>query len=161
MNDTRTIFCRHIITGNHLEGITHRFDGGHQLLIFHADEIGSLVATYNTIGNEFLTFVIFRHFTAVSNLTLGSQIGIQTCFGHHHGDLLCSIGIIGLNSHIVNLRTYAEGRVGCKRPWCCRPGQEIGCPPLCHLRFRVLHLKLCRTSGVFDIPVTAGLIQLV
>ena len=161
MHDTRTIVGCNIIAGDHLEGISHRLDGGHQLFIFHTDKIGSLVTAYDAIRNELFASIVFRHLATVSNSTLDRQIGIQTCFSQYQRHLVGCVRIICLNSHIVNLRAYAKGRVGSKRPRCSRPGEEIRSTPLCHLGFWVLHLELCRTSRILHITIATWLVQLV
>ena len=104
MHDTGTIVGRDIITGNHLEGVTHRFDGRHQLLILHADEVRTFVMTDDLPRDHLVTSLIGIQVTV---LTLFLEIGVQTCLCHHDGDRLCGIGVKGLHGNIVDLRTNA------------------------------------------------------
>ena len=129
MYDTCTIVSGYIVARNHLEGIAHRFDGRHQLLIFHSNEVNTLVASYDTIRYQFLALLVFGQFTAIGDSTLSRQIGIQSCFCQYNSHFVCGVRVICLYGNIVNLRTYAECRVSCQCPWCCRPGKEIGCAP--------------------------------
>ena len=160
MYDTGTVVRCHIVAGNHLKGITHRFDSGHQLLILHTDEVSTLVASHDTIGNQLLTPFVLRQLTAIGDSTLGRQIGIQTGLCQNDGDGFGGIGIVGLDGYIVNLRTYTQCGVRCQRPRRGRPCQEIRCTPLSHLRLRVLHLELCRTCCIFHVTIATGLVQL-
>ena len=161
MYDTCAIVSRHVVTGNHLEGFTHRLDGGHQLLVLHTYEIRTLIASYDTIRNQLLAFLVFRHLAAIGDSTLSRQIGIQTSLGQYDSNFLSGIGIVSLHGYIVNLRTNAECRVSGQCPGRCRPCQEVRCTPSRHLGLRVLHLELCRTRRVLHIAIAAGLVQLV
>ena len=161
MYDTCTVFGSNIVTGNHLESIAHRLDGRHQLLILHAHEVRTLVSAYDAVGNELLTFFIFRHFPSVGNVALGRQVGIQTGLCQNQCNRVGGIGIVGLNSHVVNLRAYAECGIGCQGPGSRGPCQEVRSSPPCHLRLGVLHLEHRRTGGVLHVTVAARLVQLV
>jgi len=109
MYDTSTVIGSHVIARNHFESIAHGLDGGHQLFIFHANEVSAFVAGHDAIGNQLLTFLIFGQFTTVGDSTLSRQIGVQTGLGQHQRYLVGGIGIVRLYSHVVNLRTYAKG----------------------------------------------------
>ena len=52
MYDTSTIVGGYIVTGNHLEGITHRLNGRHQLLVLHSNEVCTLIACYDSVWNQ-------------------------------------------------------------------------------------------------------------
>ena len=87
------------------------FHPRHQLLIFQTDQLLTCIPANDAIRHKFLALIVFRHLTVVCDCPLRSEIGIQTTLGQDNGDLLTVIGIVGLNSHIVDLRTYAEGCV--------------------------------------------------
>ena len=113
MNDTGTIVGCHVVARDDLKGIAHRLDGWHQLLVLHSHEVSTLIMSHNTIRNQFGTFLVGRQLTTVGDGSLGREIGIQTSLSQHNRDLVGAIGIIGLYGHIVDLRSYTEGRVGC------------------------------------------------
>ena len=109
MYNTGTVVGRYIVTGNHLEGIAHRLDSGHQLFVLHTNQVSTFVAGHDTIGNQLVTTLILGQFAAIGNGTLSGQIGIQTGLSQDNRDRFSGIRIIGLNGYVVNLRTYAEG----------------------------------------------------
>ena len=102
--------CLHIV-GSICIKLGRRLHPRHQLLILQTYELFACIVAYNTIWNELLTFIIFRHFAVICDMTLWCQIGIQTAFCQNDSNLLGIVGIIGLHSDVVNLRTYAEGCV--------------------------------------------------
>ena len=109
MYNTGTVISGHVVAGNHLKGIAHRLDGGHQLLIFHAYEVGTFVASHDAIRNQLVATLELRQFATIGDSSLSGQIGVQTSLGQHQRHLVGSIGVVGLHSDIVNLRAYAEG----------------------------------------------------
>ena len=161
VDDTGTVIGSDIVARNHLEGIAHGLDGGHQLLVLHTHEVGTLITGHDAIGNQLFATRIFGHIATIGNGTLCGQIGIQTSLGEHQCYLVGSIRIIGLHSDIVDFGTYAECRISSQRPRCRRPGKEIRCTPLCHLGLRILHLELCGTGGVLHVTIATRLVQLV
>ena len=161
VHDTCAVLSGDIITRDDAESLAHRLDGGHQLLVLHTHEVGSLVAAHNTIGHKLLSLLIFRHLATVGNLALGSQIGAQTSLGQHDGDGLGGVGIISVDSHVVNLRAYAESAVRSQRPGRRRPSEEVGSPPPCHLRFRILHAEQGGARCILHVAVATRLVQFV
>ena len=87
------------------------FHPRHQLLILQTDQLLTCIPANDAIRHKLLALIVFRHLAAIGNCTLRSEIGIQTALCQDDGDLLTVITIVGLHSHIVNLRTYAEGCV--------------------------------------------------
>ena len=159
MHDTGTVVCGHIVTGNHLKGIAQGLDGWHQLLVLHTHQVSTLVAGYDAVGNQLVALLVLRHLTAVSDGTLSREVGIQTSLGQDYSNFLGCIGVVGLDGHIVNLRTYAEGRVGCQRPRCRSPREEVRCAPVRHLGLGILHLEHRRACRVLHVAVAARLVQ--
>ena len=76
-----------------------------------AHEVSALVVAHDAEGNHLLALLISRHLVALSHAAIGVQIGLNASLGHYDGHGASVVGIIGLHSHVVNLRAYAEGRV--------------------------------------------------
>ena len=86
---------------------------------------------------------------------------IEQRLGQHDGHLLARIAVVGLHSHVVNLRANTEGCVAGQGPGRGGPSDEVRCTPLCHFGLRVLHLELAYHRQVLHVSVAAGLVQLV
>ena len=83
----------------------------HQLLIFQSDEFFTRITAYDAIWHKLLTLVVFGHLITVGDVTFGSKVCVQTTLCKDDRNFLGVIGIIGLYSHIVDLRSYAKGSV--------------------------------------------------
>ena len=158
MHNTGTILSGHVVTGNDPErSVLHRTDHGQQLLIGHADQVRSLIVGYNLPWNHFLSGFVTGQI-AVASFFL--EIGCHTGFGQHNGDWFGAVRVERLDGYIVNFRSYAERRVGSKRPRRRRPGHKIRCAEGRHLRLRVRHTEKSGTGSILHVAVASGLIQL-
>ena len=131
MHDTGTIFSRHIITRDYAEGLIggvvpialsiqlHRLYPRQQLSILHTDQLRTFVFAHDLEGNQFITRLVILQAQA---LGLGVEMVIEQGLGQHSSHLLTRIGIVGLNSHVINLRTYTEGRIRRQGPRRSGPG---------------------------------------
>ncbi len=161
VHDAGAVLRGDVVARNDAEGVAHGLDGRHQLLVLHAHEVSALVSGYDAIGYQLLALLVLRHLATVRDGSLGGQVGVQTGLGQHQRHLVGGIGVVGLDGHVVNLRPYAECRVGSQCPRRGGPSQEVRCSPACHLGLRVLHLELCSTCGVLHVAIASGLVQLV
>ena len=160
MHDTSTILGRHIVAGNDTECVAHGLNHRQQLLVLHAHEVGTFIATHYTVRQEFLTFLIFRHLATVGNLSSRIEISRHAGIGQNNCYLLSRIRIIGLKGYIVNLRAYTECGVGSQGPRRGSPSHEEGRAPTRHFGLRVLHAEECRAGGVLHVAVATWLVQL-
>ena len=101
--DTSTILCGNVVTRDYTESIIllnnglavlycTRLHPGHQLLVLDTYEVRTL-----TLPNDF-------KFSALFCL----EVRRQEILSYYIYGLLIGVGILTLNSHIVNLRTYAK-----------------------------------------------------
>ena len=100
----------HIVGGILIE-LCRRLYPRHQLLILQTNQLFTSIAAHNTIRHKLLALIVLRHLLTVSDISLWCEVSIQAALSQNDGDLLTVIGIIGLHSHIVNLRTDTEGSV--------------------------------------------------
>ena len=168
MHDTGAILRRHVVAWNDAKGVAHRLNGGHQLLVLHTHEVGTLAASHDAPRYDLVTLL---EGAKVAVLALLVEVGTDAGFGQYDGNGLPAVGVERLHGHIVNLGTYAERRVSSQRPRCRCPRQEIEGSPLAfngNLNTPFfggacggLHPEQRRTRRVFHVAVAAGLVQLV
>ena len=96
------------IVGSILVELSRRLHPRHQLLIFKAYKLLTCITTHDAIRHELLTLVVLRHILTISYVTLWSQISIQSAFSQDNSYLFSVIGIICLNSYVVDFRAYTE-----------------------------------------------------
>ena len=157
MHDTRTVFRRHVISGDDAESPFPGIYPRKQLFVGHTDQIRPEVFTHNLIRYHFVPRLVTvqRHI-----LALRVQISPQTRLGQHHCYGFTAVHIISTHAYILYFRPYAQCRVGRKRPRRSGPCQEIRRTPARHFRARIEHPELCRHRRVFHVTVTTGLVQL-
>ena len=117
---------------------------------------GDIVARDHTIGTRSGIYpgeerFVFkpdkvRTFVACNNLCV---LEIRGQAGLCEDDMFAALQ---LDLHIVDLRSYAERSIARQGPWGRGPSDDIS---------TVFEMELCGTSQVFDIAVTAGLVELV
>ena len=189
--DTRTIFSGHIVTRDYAESLishfhkailSHREDTigvlfrifahkvcssvshlfrrthpRHQLNIAQAHEFRTFITCNNTIRHHFIADSVV-HF---SIFAFSFEISRHAVFCNNSGDGLCRVRIEGLQSHIVNVRTYAQCSVGRQSPRCGCPRQEHRLTPPLQCFGSIHHLKLRSDSGIFHITICTRLIEFV
>ena len=113
MHDTRTVFRRHVISGDDAESPFPGFYPRKQLFVGHTDQIRPEVFTHNLIRYHFVPRLVTvqRHI-----LALRVQISPQTRLGQHHCYGFTAVHIISTHAYILYFRPYAQCRVGRKRP---------------------------------------------
>ena len=88
-------------------------------------------------------------------------MGIEQRLCQDDGHFLAAIAVVGLHGNVVYLRPYTERGIAGQCPRSGSPCQEVGSPPLCHFRLRVLYPELPHHGRVFHVAVASGLVQLV
>ena len=126
-----------------------------------AHEVGTLVAAYDAIGHELLSFLIFGHLAVVADESLGVQVGTHASLGHDDGDGLGIVGVVGLNGHVVDFRAYAECSVGGQRPRCGRPCHEVRLAPASPFLTRIYGLEECGHRRILHVAIATRQVQLV
>ena len=164
VDNARTVFGGYIVARDDAEGVgflVHnllvvsqfaRVNPREQLLVMDAHKVGAL-----HFGNDVARVLVV-------------EIGAETRFCHHHRARLLGVGVLGLNSHVVDFRTNAERGVRWQGPRCCGPGQNIKLLVvgvgfrqniLNKFVFSVSNLELCGAGGVLHVAVATRLVQLV
>ena len=112
-----------------LVNLCRRLHPRHQLFVFHAFKVCSLIMGDDLIRYKLITFIIFRQFFAVGYLTFRSKICVDAGFRHHYRYLLTIIRIVCPYGHIVNFRTNTQCsiRTECPRSGC--PSCEVRLAP--------------------------------
>ena len=118
--DTRTVFCSDIITRDNTECFSrsffpgtvfcsfHRFHPWDKLLVFHTNQVSTLVLAYHLERNQFITrLVVFQ----CNVFCFFIEMRIEQRFGKYHRHLFSIISIVSLNSYIVNLRAHTKCRI--------------------------------------------------
>ena len=170
MYDTRTVFRSYIVARDYPESLLrsflpasvfryfHRFHPRNQLFVFHSYQVSTLILTYHLERNQFVArLVVFQ----CQFFRLLVEVCIQQRLGQYHSDFLSCITVISLYGHIVNLRTDTQCRIRRQCPRSSGPCDKVRRTPLCHFRFRVLHLELSYHRCILHVTVTARLVQLV
>ena len=157
MYDTRTILSRHIVARDHPESALTRIYPRNELLIVHTNQLWSLPLAYYAKRNQLITRFVIRQ-SQIGSLRVevsGKQILSQDR-GHRH----TSIGVVGLNSHIGDIRAHTKCRIRGQGPRCSGPRQEIGITKPGHLRLRIKNQELSRTGRVLHVAIATRLVQL-
>ena len=115
--DTRTILYCNVVPRNHTERLVgsrvpvallvhlYGLHPGDELLVVHTYQLGTLPATYNLKGDEFVTrLVILQRDT----LGLLVEVRVEQRLSQYGGNLLARVAVVCANGHVVNLRAYAE-----------------------------------------------------
>ena len=131
---------------------------GHELSIFHAHEVGTFPAACDAVRHHLVARLPGLH-VGLGAILL--EIGIDEHLGHHYGDFVAGVGVVGAHGHIVELRADAEGRVRGQCPGGGGPCHEAGTSPALHLRFGLGDVEQHRGRQVLDVAVAARLVQLV
>ena len=169
MDNSRTIFCSYIVARNYTECLItslpitvfwhfNRFYPRNQLLIFHANKVSTFVFGDYFKWNQFISCLIVFQFQVSS---FGVEKSIQQSLCQNNRDRFSGISVIGLHSNIINFRSYTKCCIWRQCPRSSCPCYKIGSSPLCHFRFRILHLKLSNHCRIFYVTITTRLIQFV
>ena len=158
MNDTRTVFNRHIVTCDNTESAFSRIHPGDQLLVVHTGQFRTFPLAYNLKRNQFIARLVIGQCQTGS---LRIEMCIQQIFRQHNRHRHTRVRIEGLNGHIREIRAHTKRRVRRQCPGSGRPCQEERFAELRHLRFRVEDAELRRASRVLHVAIATRLVQLV
>ena len=136
----------------------YRLHPRNKLFILHTHKVCSLIFTYYSVRDYLVAVLVLiqRHI-----LALCIKMRRHECFGQYDSHFFAGIRVICPDSHIINLRAYAQCSIRWQCPWSGRPCNEIRSTPLCHFRLRLFNLELGSDSGILHIPITTGHIQFV
>ena len=138
VDDTGTVLGRHVVAGNHAEGVAFQgLEPGNQLLVAHADEFGAFHGARKHLVRDLIV-------EPRTDQGLGDDVGRGGA----------GIRIRGFYPDIVDVRTDAEGSVRRKGPGRRRPGQEVEV-------FLSDDFELDSHGRIRHVLVAAGLVQLV
>ena len=141
MDDTCTIFSGDIVARDDAESAFARVDPRNELFVFDADKVFAL---------EFLHD--FGRFL---------EHGLHQGFGHEDVTRFLGVGMHGLQKHIVDIRTDAEGSVARQGPRCGRPRNSV-CRAVTLWQPRIrFQFEQRHTSQILHVAVAAGHVQLV
>ena len=125
-------------------------------------ELGNHLVGYHLVAS---LVVMKGHLRA-----FGLEIGINTRLGQQVGGRLARVGVVALDSHIVDLGAHTQGCVAGQSPGSRRPCDDfkifkpridLAQDFLDHLVSGLFHLELSGNRLVFHLAVAARLVQLV
>ena len=99
----------HKLGGEGVDLLT-RLDPGHELCIMEALKVGTLHAV-NDAPRTLLLLLVEGKQLAFLTLLVGLEIRAHEAFGHNESHGLAVIEVVGLDGHIIDLRTYAQSHV--------------------------------------------------
>ena len=157
VDNTCTILGRYIVSCDYPESALARINPRRQLLIMHIGQLGTFPFANDTERNQFIAGLIVRQ---GDFSRFGVEIGRKTVFTHNGGHRNARVWIVCLYGYIGDVGAYAKRRIRRQCPRRCGPSQEEWITKLCHLRFRIKDMELCRTSCILDVTITTRLVQL-
>ena len=80
----------------------------HELVEFHAYQFFACIMANDTVWHHLVAWFEILH---ISILAFRFEVGINTGFCHHHGNLLCIIGVVCLYGHIADVWSHAESGI--------------------------------------------------